>query len=264
MKLYILDQGALECDKNWVVAMSTYATIDHKNITPIWTKMPVYSVLIDHPEGKFIFDMGCDREINDIMKKLGKHHYKSFPYIYTEEQYFENQLKLTNSSIDDIKAIVLSHMHYDHVGNLPLFDGKDTNVYVHKNEYEDVFLNNAGGFYFDKYLKDPKLYYVPIDEEMKLADGVTIIPFGSCHTSGMLGILVELNEGNFIFPSDVCYSKENYGYPIKPNGKVYDSIGFIKEIEKLHHLAEKYNAKVMFPHDISEFLTYKKAPYYYE
>ena len=52
MKVYVLDNGWLECDANWMVAFSSLATLQDKGCTHKWIKIPVYAVLIDHPEGK--------------------------------------------------------------------------------------------------------------------------------------------------------------------------------------------------------------------
>ena len=59
MKLYILDNGFLECDQNWMVAMSVLVTKDNTNPRINWIKIPVFAVLIDHPDGKILYDTGC-------------------------------------------------------------------------------------------------------------------------------------------------------------------------------------------------------------
>lgn len=262
MKAYILDTGYLACDQNWIVAMKTYATVDNLNPKRIWTKMPVYCVLIDHPEGKIIFDMGCDPDINNFMKRIGRHQAISFPYICTPEQSLENQLALCKTKPEDIKAIILSHLHYDHVGNLPLFHGID--VYVNKADYESALKNGPSALYFDQYIKEPDVNFILTEHSFTLAEGIDIIALGSSHCAGLLGLLLHLKEETLFFPSDVLYSKENYGPPLKPSGKVYDSLGYIKVADKIRNLVEKHNAKIMYPHDIAEFQTYKKAPNYYE
>jgi len=262
MKAYILDTGYLACDENWIVAMKTYATSKDKNPPRIWTKMPVYCVLIEHPEGKFIFDMGCDPHINEFMKKIERHHVTSFPYIYTPEQTLEHQLSLCNTKLEEIKAIILSHLHYDHVGNLPLFHGID--VYVNKADYESAIENGPAALYFDQYIKEPNVNFILIEDSFTLAEGIDIIALGSSHCAGLLGLLLHLQEQVLLFPSDILYSKENWGPPLKPSGKVYDSLGFVKVAGQIQSLVKQHHARIMFPHDITEFETYKKAPRYYE
>ena len=74
MKVYLLDNGYMSCDRNWIVNMATYATEKNRNPENVWTKMPVYCTLIDHPEGKFIYDLGMDRNINEYMHEHRDRH----------------------------------------------------------------------------------------------------------------------------------------------------------------------------------------------
>jgi hypothetical protein len=53
IKVYILDNGWLECDANWMVAMSVVGTQGNPHPQARWIKISVYAVLIDHPQGKF-------------------------------------------------------------------------------------------------------------------------------------------------------------------------------------------------------------------
>ena len=55
-KLYVLDTGTMKMDKNYMIAMHNPANIDNPNPPAEFVEFPVYAVLIDHPEGKILFD----------------------------------------------------------------------------------------------------------------------------------------------------------------------------------------------------------------
>ena len=71
------------------------------------------------------------------------------------------------------------------------------------------------------------------------------------------------NDGTLIFPSDAVYLEKNYGVNAKLPGINYDSITYMKSIEKVKKLQKKHNAKIMFPHDLEQFKKMKKAPEFY-
>ena len=256
MKAYLLDLGYLSLDENNIIAMKTKATLDDMQPPRVWRNMPVYAVLIEHEDGKFLFDVGCDPEINHYFKNLGSRHYLSVPYTCSKQQTLEYQLELCNTKIEDIKAIIVSHMHYDHVGYLPVFHGID--VYVNKDDYEASVEGRKTGESIAKYVTEPDVHFVPVSESFRLAKGIDVICIGSSHCKGLLGLLLEMEHNTLLFPSDVGYTKENWGPPFQHQGKPYDTLGTLKEAAKLLELADKKKAKIMYAHDQYEYETYKK------
>lgn len=246
IKVYILDNGYLECDANWIVAGTVVGTKKMKNPRTKWIKVPTYAVLIDHPEAKILFDLGTHPEANSIYSKDVAN---LFPYYYEENQRFENQLALAGVKPKDISAIVLSHLHFDHCGNLYLFDHAD--IYLHPSELEA-----------NPNISIKKSHLVK--QDFAILPGVEVITLPG-HSGGLLGIVVHLeDEGTLIFPSDAIYTSTNYGPPVKASSIVYDSLSYYKSIEKVRGLEKKYKAKVMFAHDMEFFKTMKKAPKYYK
>ena len=132
MKLFILDNGWIEGDSNWLVAMSVSGTLENKTPRIKWIKIPVYTVLIDHPDGKILYDTGCHPQ---AMTGYWPPNLKSiFPCYQNDNQLLPKQLSLTGTAIQDIKTVILSHLHLDHAGNTHLF--KHADFYVHKRDYE--------------------------------------------------------------------------------------------------------------------------------
>lgn len=263
MKAYVLDNGWLECDSNWMVAGSTLGTLENKEASTNWIKIPVYAVLIDHPEGKILYDLGCHPE---AMKGYWPEGLQAvFPYYRTEEQDFVKQLALTGTKPEDIQTVILSHMHLDHAGNLNLFD--HANVYVHRKDFEFghymVHQNPspaAHGAYVKGDMDVPVKQFIMVDEDFELVPGVEIITLPG-HTPGVLGVVLHLEEeGTLIFPQDAVYTRGNYGPPAQASSIVYDSLSFFKSIEKVRNIAKKHNGKVMFSHDMEFFKGMKKAP----
>jgi N-acyl homoserine lactone hydrolase len=252
MKVYILNNGWLECDANWMVAMSVVGTKGNPHPAAHWIKIPVYAVLIDHPEGKFLYDTGCAPTAPNDASSV-------FPYDHGEDQTLTKQLALAHTRPEEIKAVILSHTHFDHAGNIGLF--KHAELYVHKWEIERA---QPPGVSVKLDLESLGKRCHRVEKDGEIARGVTLITLPG-HSPGVLGLMVELkNEGTLIFPSDAIYTRANYGPPAKLSGIVYDSLSFLESIEKVRRVATKHGAKVMFPHDMEFFKTLKTAPECYD
>ena len=266
MKVYILDTGYLETDKNNVVGGATIGTYSNPYVQNEWVKLPIMAVLIDHPDGKILYDLGSNPEA--MNGYWPKNLQEIYPLYQTKEQRLENQLALCGTKPDEITKVIISHMHLDHAGNLNMF--KHADVYVSKADYmyaqTQVRLNEdplTHGGYIKADLDVSVKQYHLIEEDFKFAEDIEIINLPG-HTPGLLGLVVHLEEGTLIFPQDCVYNSEIYGPPIKSSGLLYDSIEFFKSINKVKMLQKKHNAQVFFAHDNEFFNTIKKAPMYYK
>jgi len=266
LRLYILDNGRLEGDFNWIVAMSTVGTLENRTPPIKWVSIPVYCVLIDSSEGKILYDTGCHP---DAMNGYWPPNLTSiFPYYHNDNQLLTKQLALTGTTPEEVKTVILSHLHLDHAGNTRLLS--NAQVYVHKKDYNYAVHLMASspnpqdhGAYVKADLDFPADRLHLVDGDLQLFDGVELISLPG-HTPGLLGLMVHLKqEGTLIFPSDALYCTENYGPPTKMSGIVYDSVSFRASIEKIRALQQKYDAKVMFSHDLAFFNTLKLVPQYY-
>jgi N-acyl homoserine lactone hydrolase len=267
MKVYILDNGWLECDSNMMVAGKVTGTVNDKNPRTDWIKIPVYAVLIEHEDRRILYDTGCHP---DAMKGYWPDGLKVvFPYYFNEGQQLDKQLKLIGLKPEDIDTVVLSHMHLDHAGNINMF--KSADVYVHKKDFEygltlvHISQDRARhGAYIKEDMEVPVKEYHLVEKDFSLAPGVEVITLPG-HTPGILGLVIHLEkEGTLIFPQDAVYTRDNYGPPARHSGIVYDSLAFLQSIEKVRCLEKEFNARVMFSHDMEFFKSMKKAPEYYD
>ena len=60
MKIYVLDNGRMKMDKNLMIANSNQATMDNPNQPNEMHEFPIYTVFIDRPEAKILFDTACN------------------------------------------------------------------------------------------------------------------------------------------------------------------------------------------------------------
>ena len=268
-RFYILDTGYLEIDKNQMLANATLGTIDDKNPPAQWIQIPVYCVLINSPKkGWILFDTGCHPD--GMNGRWSPMSLKVAPYYHTEEQLLVNQLKLLGLKPEDIGTVVLSHMHCDHAGGLFLF--KDTaEVYVNRDDFMKALLlvyssqdpNASGGTCKADVIEPVQKYHFLGNKDYEIAPGVELL-FTPGHSAGLMALMVHLKNETYIFPVDSLNMAANYGPPARMSTVTVDSAACQASIEKIRELDERYNAKVIFPHDIEQFKTLKLAPEYYE
>ncbi len=105
-----------------------------------WTQpMPINAYVIEHDKGLLLFDTGQDRHsvtdadyfpgglIGLIYKKLAR-------FSIGPEETLTRQLEKVGYSIGQVRTVVLSHLHQDHIGGLPELAGPE--IIVSQQEYD--------------------------------------------------------------------------------------------------------------------------------
>jgi glyoxylase-like metal-dependent hydrolase (beta-lactamase superfamily II) len=266
MKMHIMANGILECDSANLIAMPKLANSEDKHTTSDWVISPVYTVLLEHPDGLVLFDTACHPDA--MNGRWNQANMLRTPYTFKDSELLPNTLRQLGYSPSDIDYVVLSHLHEDHGGCLELFTS--SKIYVSDAELTQTLRlyaldGNMGGYIRNdiKAWLEARLNWVPVDAEtttLELLQGISILNFGPGHTFGMMGLFVELeNSGNFILASDTINTSVNLGPPIRYPGLAYDTIGYYKTVERIARLANHMHAQILFGHDVDQFSILKKS-----
>ena len=266
MKAYILDLGIMYSDANFAYMGATCATVAQPNAPHRMNCTPTFAVLVDHPEaGWILFDTGMGPDPNNWPQHILDLVIVEMP----EHMKMENQLALLGLKPSDIKHVLISHMHMDHIGNDYLF-ADTAEFYVPKDEAGHAFRMVMGsadaaerGWYIkeDVLVSRKKMHY--IDRDQELFPGVEVVMLPG-HTPCVMGMVLHLDGGTLIFPSDALADHHNYDGKLP--GGVYDSISYAESTRKLKEIQKKYNnAQIFFSHDPDMIMNgMKKAPGYYD
>ena len=144
MRVWLLDNGSIVIEHTQLMW----------NVPGEQVRIPVYSVLVEHDDGLFLIDTGID---------LG-HMNRVLPFELpeqTEKQTIPAQLEACGFRVDDVTAVVNSHLHIDHVGGNQLFKGTGVRHVLHEKELaqgrdHESFAALAGAFGIAEKIRDPE------------------------------------------------------------------------------------------------------------
>ena len=267
MKLHVFHGGYMYLDKSSLVAGSTSATASNRDVRAQWVSIPVCFYLIEHPQGLILYDTGCDPLGMEC--HWSEENKNASPFEPVEHGSVAERLGQLGYSPEDVDYVVLSHLHTDHCGGLPLF--RNARVIVSDDEFTQAakqYALNAVGPAYDmsdlRAIFSAGLNFHLLEREAReyeLLEGVRVLNFGSGHTYGMLGLYVELpRSGNFLLVADAIYTRENAGPPIRLPGLVYDSLGYTATVKRAVEFARKHRATILYGHDSAQMESLKQAP----
>ena len=221
--------------------------------------IPVNMWVIDHPKGLVVFDTGNHADVSDGNCK--KHWVAGLCDFLKPNQKREDvidaQLKKLGYSTDQVKAVITSHAHLDHIGNIKLFP-KAIHVMQKKELYQawwpEKFQREGGAFVmgdFDGPARD--FNYLELDGDYDLfGDGSVTVLSTPGHTLGHQSVRVKLASGKtLVMAQDAIWVKENIeGYPAGLNYSVKD---YNNSIHRLKMIRDLENAELYFGHDPEQF-----------
>lgn len=215
----------------------------------VWCEVPSFTYLIEHPDGTILFDASISKHWED---EWLPHFRELAPYDeVTEEQKFENALKLAGYGPEDIDYLFLSHLHCDHAGNARLFTTANTTLLVQDKEFTAAANRDADGEFFlraDYDIPGARFTLLPGDTEIMKGIHAVSLPG---HTAGTMALMVDLkHSGTIILASDACYFKASYDDEVGSMVSA-DLVQWKQSMRKLKMLARSRNATVVPGHDHS-------------
>jgi N-acyl homoserine lactone hydrolase len=266
IQLYAFSSGALTIGKGIL-----------QNLAPLEPpiQVPVGFFVIKHPKGNVLFDTGN----NDRIIKDPSYWGESFNVlkpVNTPDVAIDTQLEKIGLKPDDIKYVVVSHLHLDHGGNVGKFP--NSTIVVQKDEIRNAFWPAAGtgGPYMIgdvMPLRAPNKDYpnavkmLQLEGDLDLfGDGTLVVKRWVAHTPGSQMMTVRLkNTGLIILTGDNVYFRENVEKSLPPNIVLaYNPNGFLTAYEWIRHLMATEKADFFTAHDPDAFKAMKKAPQFYD
>ncbi|NYI72321.1 glyoxylase-like metal-dependent hydrolase (beta-lactamase superfamily II) [Naumannella cuiyingiana] len=260
MKVHVLSTGVMETDLTWLLLKGGRTIRDrhHKDDPVVWGDCPTHAVLIEHPDGKILWDTGVPRDWEQRWAPTGFQEFFPVREPVDGPGYLDTALADLELGPDDIDVLVLSHLHFDHAANAKMFP--KAKIMAQRAELEGV-KTITGEFAGAHLVSDyAGLDIEPIDGDAEIAPGVGVI-FTPGHTWGTMSLRLDLpNDGTKIFTSDAVYLADSWGPPAVGAAIVWDNVKWLESVDKLRRIADETGAEMIFGHDAEQAKTLTYAP----
>lgn len=256
MKLYLFQGGILNSEKH-------HFMLNHKQGVPF--RCPVPYMLLDHPKGKVLIDTGMALEVVDQdVAHLGQEIVAAYHPEMTEAQWCRNAIRKTGVAADEIRYVILSHLHYDHAGCLGYFPNAHYVVQrkeLHFAYVPDRYMKN--GYVRKDFDKDLDWFFLegwndnPFD---LFGDGTVKIIFTPGHTPGHQSVMINMpKSGPVFYAGDACYTEENLAKDLLP-GIMWSPSETMRTADRIKYFRDELGAVVIFSHDPEAWQSYRIFP----
>ena len=247
LKMSVLYLGRVECIRNHLVACD-----DPERIIV----SPMVATLIQHPElGNILYDTGNSPYWH---WEYGEHLNEVYPVV--EFISIKDALAEKGLTPDDIDILIMSHLHFDHVGGLRYFKGTKClkNIIIAEEDLKAACLAAYTGqddvSAYRRSLWDIEgAVYKPINGEVELADDLKLFVQKS-HTPGVIGMILKTeNHGTILATGDTLYTRDAFEGRIPPGGNINKSQQeFFDQADLLEQMAKDLDATIFFGHDYDQ------------
>ncbi|WP_134669737.1 N-acyl homoserine lactonase family protein [Halorussus marinus] len=252
----VLDRGGLKCDLNYLVEANTIGSHDAPNPDTDYVEIPVWSLVIDHPEGTILWDTGSHHEALDGYWPEGL--LQAFYPHDVRDHRLDDDLEAAGYALDDIDYVFQTHLHLDHAGGLEFFEGTDVPIFVHEEELKFAYYSaktskGSDAYVLEDFDRDLNWRVLHRDREKHFED-VEFVRFPG-HTPGLTGTVIHLDgDGTVIFTGDEVYQSENYEDEQPLGGPLtWAKRDWFESLQRIKDLQRTHDAEVVYGHDPDQF-----------
>jgi N-acyl homoserine lactone hydrolase len=215
-KIHLFSTGAVSVKTKFREATKTgfLAMIDFildKNFTE-W--MPIWVMIIEHPEGTFVIDTGENADVNNpgYFKSSGMFanwfDTTQFKFKVDKNEEVGPQLKDLGIPIEKIRAVILTHLHLDHIDGLRYFPS--TPIIVNRREWEKPYgdLPKLYPAWFKPGLIDLSEQLDVFEHAQYLTESRDLLLVETPgHTPHHCSVVLRADDCTIFFAADICYSQ---------------------------------------------------------
>ena len=219
MNIRTIQTGWVKIKSRQVVGKGSDATrLINTLLDTTWTGwLPIYAWLIEHPDGLILIDTGDVHRPDKHGRVQSLHPYYRWNahFNIAPEEEIGPQLEKLGFATDDVRWVILTHLHIDHAGGIGYFPNAE--ILISQQEYDLTkgIMAWINGYtqvplpaWFDPTivtLDDTPLESFP--QSYKLLDDVYLVPsYG--HSPGQLSVILQTDTVDYLFGADTSYTQE--------------------------------------------------------
>ena len=249
MKLYIFESAKMHVPDRGMMS-------GRPSGIPVTIPVPFY--LIEHPNGLALFDTGMKLD--------------NWPAEFRQDgeqrpdQMIDKQLARIGYKPDDIKYVIMSHLHLDHAGGMPFFP--NATFIVRKSELRAAWWPERFQvhYIFEDFKDTRNFNYIELDDTEVFdvfLDGSVLCIDTKGHSQGHQSLVVNLpKSGRYVLTADAAAMAEILDEGVLP-AITWNAEEAFKSLKKMQHL-KREGSIVLMAHDPDQWETLNLAPAYYE
>ena len=252
LKLYVFDCGHAPVHDLALFSL----TSEEVEVPQVF--VPCY--LIEHPEGRLIWDTGIPAIVADSLEGL-----EVEGFFVTLERTLADQLGDLGLGQSDIDIVASSHLHWDHVAQSGQFT--DATHLIQRAEHEAAFVEEPTvPFFVPRYyadLEDNETVLLDGDHDV-FGDGRVVIKSTPGHTPGHQCLYLDLAEtGPIVLSGDLYHFAASRELSRVPQFNV-DEEQTRASMAALDLFLEDTGAELWIQHDVLRARTLRKSPEFYD
>jgi glyoxylase-like metal-dependent hydrolase (beta-lactamase superfamily II) len=184
-----------------------------------WTDpLPIFAWLIEHPEGLIVVDTGETSHVADRGYFPWWQPYFKFAvreWVAADHE-IGPRIKALGCFPDDVRWVIMTHLHTDHAGGLSHFPNSE--ILVHRPEFENArgLMGKARGFLPHRWPRwfAPRLFeldqepFAPFPQSLRVTEaGDVRIVATSGHTRGHVSVVLDEEPRLVFFAGDCSYTE---------------------------------------------------------
>jgi N-acyl homoserine lactone hydrolase len=220
---------------------------------------PVCAYLLDTAAGWVLLDAGLSPANSRDPERVSARFLQlgMTPPVVRDSHLLLPQLEALGVSPTDIGHVILSHLHYDHCGELRHFS--HARVSVQRREHGHAFGPDPGMAYFRDEYDLPGIHWDLRDGDWQAMPGLELLDTRG-HTAGHQSAVVTLpDSGRLVLPFDAGDLRENFDEEILP-GEACDDVAALAALRRIKALEAEAGTRSLLFHDPVEIQSLRLAP----